>query len=586
MTNVSHHATNRNGLSAALRAGLAALGLLAAGVAFAGGGTEFADNFADRQLLSGDRGVLTGSNVGATVELKEPQHGGKPGGRSVWVSWIAPADGVATFWTAGSDFDTLLSTYYFNPVTDTTLDRLREAARNDDDPASPPTSRVQFGVRAGVRYEVAVDGYRGVSGQIVLHWDFVSVNSPPPIQILMPVDRALKQGDSVTLTLAIETSKDLQLQWQLNGNSLEGKGTNLFIPSVQPADLGLYTVRISLGSVRFFTEPTELQINSEGQTNALARDKLFDAVVSPLTPTDDHHGRAAVVRAGDVGAATVRGFDGSQIFNTILATVDPLEPLPCGWVGGASYWFAYQAPTNGTIVLDTVGSAYDTVIAAYTFVPPIASYVDLVPVNCDHGSGGVTNASRVVFAVAQGRSYAVQVDGVNGGRGIAQLNYHLAVASPPTPPTLAHPLVPRTVVSGADAVLQADVSGTPPFQFQWTRGGIPIPDGTNATLTIPSVTAAQAGEYGLTVANGIGSPLAVTMSLRVLVAPALEFTPAADGAMIVSFASVAGLTYVLEQADAGLVWQAAGIPVTGGGGVAYLTNRLEAFSRLFRLRVE
>jgi hypothetical protein len=105
--------------------------LLATGLAWAGmisangAGLVFTDNFADRQTTANVSGQLNGNNTNATMEANEPLHAGKPGGHSVWVSWLAPADGVAEFSTDGSTFDTLLSAYYFTQPADTTLDKLK-----------------------------------------------------------------------------------------------------------------------------------------------------------------------------------------------------------------------------------------------------------------------------------------------------------------------------------------------------------------------------------------------------------------------------------------------------------------------------
>ncbi|MBL9138706.1 MAG: hypothetical protein JNK85_22745, partial [Verrucomicrobiales bacterium] len=74
----------------------------------------FADHVADRGPISGASGNGTGSNVGASVEPSEPRHGSRPGGRSVWLSWTAPSDGLATFSTTGSSFDTVLAIYAYD----------------------------------------------------------------------------------------------------------------------------------------------------------------------------------------------------------------------------------------------------------------------------------------------------------------------------------------------------------------------------------------------------------------------------------------------------------------------------------------
>ena len=126
------------------------------------------DQFVDRETLTETSGTLTGSNINATVETGEPQHAGKSGGSSVWISWMAPANGIVTFRTSGSAFDTLLAAYYFRDGDAQTLDKLREAASNDDDPVTAPASYIQFAAKAGRRYEIAVDGYRGASGAVVL----------------------------------------------------------------------------------------------------------------------------------------------------------------------------------------------------------------------------------------------------------------------------------------------------------------------------------------------------------------------------------------------------------------------------------
>ncbi len=76
---------------------------------------DFSDDFADSQLLSGSTATVTGSNTNATLEPGEPQIAGKVGGHSVWISWIAPTNGLVTLSTAGSSFDTLLGAYILEP---------------------------------------------------------------------------------------------------------------------------------------------------------------------------------------------------------------------------------------------------------------------------------------------------------------------------------------------------------------------------------------------------------------------------------------------------------------------------------------
>ncbi len=122
------------------------------------------DHFAGRFPILGSVATVTGSNTVATLEPGEPLHAGQPGGSSVWWSWTAAASEPVTMSTAGSSFNTLLAVY-----TGAKLSNLKTVAANDDDPAGGTnTSRLSFTAVAGTPYHIAVDGYQGASGSIVL----------------------------------------------------------------------------------------------------------------------------------------------------------------------------------------------------------------------------------------------------------------------------------------------------------------------------------------------------------------------------------------------------------------------------------
>ncbi|NVN90135.1 MAG: S8 family serine peptidase [Desulfuromonadales bacterium] len=126
------------------------------------------DLFSQRTLLSGDTGRVTAHNLKATKESGEPSHAGNSGGKSAWWSWIPSISGTASIDTHGSSFDTLLAVY-----SGTTLPDLSQIAANDNDGSSNNASSVSFPVQAGNEYLIAVDGFSGASGKIVLNWSLV-----------------------------------------------------------------------------------------------------------------------------------------------------------------------------------------------------------------------------------------------------------------------------------------------------------------------------------------------------------------------------------------------------------------------------
>jgi hypothetical protein len=512
----------------------------------------FQDLFANRQILTNASGQLTGDNSSATVEPSEPLIAGKVGGHSVWISWVAPANGIATFRTDGSSFDTLLASYYFGSTNDTTLDKLHLAAGNDDTPGLASASLIQFGALAGQHYEISVDGYYGAVGSVTLKWSFVNATSPPPIILRIPNDQAARQGDPVSLTVNMTTSPGMQLQWRLDETEIQEFGTNLFIPSLQPTNIGHYSLRVTLGSVRFFTSPVELQINSEGQTNVLVQDKLLDAPGSELRGSDGSGSSLAKPRplGGRVGPTpligVVRGYTGSQIFDTTYATTDPSEPSHCGFTGGSSYWLMYQPPTNGTMTLDTIGSTYDTVMEAYIFNGTLTSYTNLISITCDHGS--VPGASRIQFPLLVTRQYLVVVDGVNGASGVAELNYNLNTNQPPIPPTLQQPPSALVVTNGWSGSIVAPLQGCPPMYLSWSKDGHLLQGRNSASLPLSNVTSNDSGSYTLTVTNDLGT-LNATYPLHVVVPPTCALA-VMNKALSLSWPTVAGQLYTVEEAGA------------------------------------
>jgi hypothetical protein len=129
------------------------------------------DSFANRIAITGPSVTLTASNKGASKEVGEPNHGGNVGGKSIWYTWTAPASGKLTIDTTGSNFDTLLGVYTGTSVSALTL---VPGGSNDDNPAGgTTTSKVVINVTAGVTYQIAIDGYNGVYGNITLHLNLV-----------------------------------------------------------------------------------------------------------------------------------------------------------------------------------------------------------------------------------------------------------------------------------------------------------------------------------------------------------------------------------------------------------------------------
>jgi alpha-tubulin suppressor-like RCC1 family protein len=99
------------------------------------------------------------------------------------------------------------------------------------------------------------------------------------------------------------------------------------------------------------------------------------------------------------------------------------------------------------------------------------------------------------------------------------------------PPVITVPPTNESILIGSNAMFTAVVSGTPPYNYQWSFNGTPLVDdgvhiigsATN-TLNIVTLTAADAGTYTLAVTNVSGATNSSAM-LTVLIPPAITSPP-------------------------------------------------------------
>lgn len=112
-------------------------------------------------------------------------------------------------------------------------------------------------------------------------------------------------------------------------------------------------------------------------------------------PANDNCASAEVVTGG-----SPVGFDTTQ------ATTD--GAANCGFNSGFEVWYAYTAPSSGTAVFSTCGSAFDTVLS-------ILDGCGGTELACNDDACGLQ--SQINFAVTQGVTYIVRVAGYNGQTG-------------------------------------------------------------------------------------------------------------------------------------------------------------------------
>lgn len=519
--------------------------------------------------------TITGSNTNATFEYGEPRHAEKVGGHSVWISWQAPDNGLVTLSTEGSSFDTLLAVYVLEHGNDPPLRRLEDRAENDDHNGLD-TSFLQFGAKTNQIYEIAVDGFNGETGDILLQLNFLSSANLQPTVVGNSGDQALRLGDPLILTVGvIPTASHVSLQWYLNGNRISNAGEpTLVIPSLQRTNLGLYSLKFRLDDDSFFSPTVEIEVNSEGQPSVLARNKIADAAISGLNP------RAV---QGGMNGGVVIGYHGTQIFNTTNAVVDPNAPLICGVPPGAAYWFYYKAPTNGVMNIDTGSSSFPTMLAAFSYTGALTSYTNLNLIACDNNNGGTgSNVSAVSFVTTNDGNYFIVVGGAGGARGIAHLNYSLTANLPPIPPVVLTQPQPLMTGTNTPVALNTVADGTTPLAYQWWKDDSALPDETNATLFFPQPSTQDQGNYFVVVTNVAGAITSAPASFNVVETPFVSMN-AASNTMVSVFPGIRGYQYSVDcnWSLNALDWSNMTAVFPDYGGLIWVTNSTVNHSGMF-----
>lgn len=176
--------------------------------------------------------------------------------------------------------------------------------------------------------------------------------------------------------------------------------------SIMTYEAGTYFADgISHTRVAYFSSPALRHLGAltgdaadADNARTLRESKGLIAMYRSMPPTNDNF----------ADSAPLSGNSGAVAQNNGVATVESGEPAHYGRGPYKSVWYSFTPAFNGALVIDTHGSAFDTVLAIYT-----GSSVDsLVPVasNDDDGSAG-NNSGLTAVALTAGTPYRIAVAG-------------------------------------------------------------------------------------------------------------------------------------------------------------------------------
>jgi hypothetical protein len=477
----------------------------------------FGDNLNSSVALSGESGIVSGNNLTATQEPFEPRHARKAGGKSVWVSWTPLESGVATFSTAGSSFDTLLGIYTGASMSDLTL------VDADEDRGGYLTSQAVFNALAGTQYLIAVDGYAGQAGNIVLKWSLDKNISPFPRITRQPLSRSVTNGQAARFS--VEALNATSYQWFFGCRALAGAtNAQLVIPATGIENVGTYHVEARNLSTQP-AESFEASLDIGPEARIVAQEKLEDLFNPDLTEADRLAAAKAVKAAASLPSGVLAVGLGSVASQT-LATADQAASDVCDQVMiVAPKYLALYTTEAGIMQVDTIGSTIDTAMIIYT---TNATYRIKHLLDCDNNGAPDHIRSQLIFRADKESFYLIFAGGVNGAAGTLKLNWKMD-----TLPGAVHPPGTWIITNDAAMTLSAEVINrtASPLHFQWRLNGATITGATNQTYFIPRASGRNAGFYEVIVQNFAGSITNAvgTVYVGTVPNPALKMLKGTDG---------------------------------------------------------
>ena len=358
-----------------------------------------------------------------------------------------------------------------------------------------------------------------------------TVSIGDPVVNYPPQSQTVSVGGTAGFGVSASGTPPLTYRWRKGSAALTDSATlsgsttsSLLLSNVQLADAGDYSVVVTNGA-------------SASVTSAAA---TLTVNAAPPGPANDHFANRTALTGLPVTATGTN----------VGATRETGEPTYHG-SGGGSVWWTWTAPNSGNVIIDTNGSAFDTLLGVYTGT----SLAELVRL-ADDDDAGEGSASLVTISAVAGGVYQIAVGGFGGSAGSIALHVTTAGGGSAVPAITSLNLAAATV---GTAFTYSITATNAPTGF----GATALPPGLslNPTTGVISGTPTTAGSSNVILAatNGSGASPDFTLTIVVSapVAPTITAQPvslaAAPGATV-TFTVVANGTGPLSY-----VWQKNGV---------------------------
>lgn len=375
-----------------------------------------------------------------------------------------------------------------------------------------------------------------------------------PFITSQPIAQTVHLGSTATFSVTVPFEAETVYQWQINGTNLVesahivgSRSNRLSIVTTVPGDVGQYRVVVStaVGSTNSSTATLNLANSPNGtwfhselvETNPLnttyfatSTDEFSDIQPVGFLEMKELAGYGPLLYDGSANAGyevltTFAISSTDRTLNLVFNGDDGHSLFVDGqFLGGAGFGVPHS-----NLVSFAGGVPRKVQLAVYNSIGGWAAYIGMGPWI------GSVDANWTNLIETEPGMY-LSANGYVGA-----------------PIILSGP-ANQNAGPGSTVQLRVEVTGMPPYDFQWFMNGTRLADdarhrgSSSNILSISDITELNQGEYHAVVSNGLGSVTSSTATLTVNL-PILNTSLAPDGTLSLSFTHAQGLPYILEWAD-------------------------------------
>jgi Bacterial lectin len=389
--------------------------------------------------------------------------------------------------------------------------------------------------------------------------------------VSQPASITVPLGQTATFNVSATGTGTLTYQWFKNGVPITGATSSSYTtPPTVAGDTGaVFTVSVSNSAGSATSGPATLTVQLPPP--------LAKSIV-PSSPTPPYNSSVMLFPTFSGGTAVIgsTGVGSSDISTSAVSGSSYPTPL-------------LTSPTTYTL---TVTDSKGNVVSTTCLVTP--SGVAITPIS--PGNQTLAPGQIPFTATANGGATNALTWTATGGTFIGNVwtapttpgTYTITATSVDEPSvfvtttiTISAPVITAQPVSQhvcTSSGIFLSVTASYASSYQWNLNGTAIPGATNSTYTVSSATSANAGNYSVTVTNGVTSISSIVATVAVGSSitsnPAsISLHPTQTGAFSVSGQGVGPLSYQWYQIPSG---GTTGVAISGANSSSYVTPPVDA----------